>query len=94
MRKCVTKFAKLMDEVLEENNHKDRDAIEVGYENGWEYNCDIKHLLDSLKDSIIYLEEELIDSHDFLVNYRNIEKRCADIANFSMMIADLSSKSK
>jgi NTP pyrophosphatase (non-canonical NTP hydrolase) len=72
VRQEVKRFAEVMERKLQENDHK----------GGWRG----EHpawLLGRLLEEISELEEALRQA-----NRRAIERECADIANFAMMIAD------
>jgi hypothetical protein len=77
IRDEVAWFAKEMEEVLTDNDHK----------GGWS-DCDIKdYLFPRLMQELKELEDVLI-RNPHLYSSLDIVKECADVANFAMMIAD------
>ena len=75
MRKKIKWFANEMEKVLSNNDYK----------GGWEFE-DYDYLFDRLRDEYIELRRELKKGDE---NSSNILKECVDVANFSMMIADV-----
>jgi len=75
MRKEIKWFASEMEKVLARNDYK----------GGWEFE-DYDYLFDRLHDEWIELRKELRRKNK---SNENILKECVDIANFSMMIADI-----
>jgi NTP pyrophosphatase (non-canonical NTP hydrolase) len=72
----VLKFAQLMEAKLAKNRHK-------GDRAGW-LNASPFELLRRLRDEAVEIEEALYHS----TSPDEVEKECADVANFAMMIAD------
>jgi NTP pyrophosphatase (non-canonical NTP hydrolase) len=80
MRKELEKFVKQMEEKLKENDCKD----------GWEHET-VRWLFQRLVGEVGELANLLAsDTYDFLS--REQQKECVDIANFAMMISDLTDK--
>ena len=75
MRKEIKWFASEMEKVLARNDYK----------GGWKFE-DYDYLFDRLHDEWIELRKELRRKNK---SNENILKECVDIANFSMMIADI-----
>lgn len=71
----LEQFMQVMRDKLNENQHKPR----------WDGDT-IEWLMMRLKEET----QELVEAIDFNEPPRNVARECADIANFAMMIADVS----
>lgn len=83
-RGSIRWFAEHMESKLKENDHK----------GGWEENT-VDDLFEKMKIEIIELQEELESDSipsSIPVWSANIIRECADIANFAMMIADITNR--
>lgn len=85
-RRCVAKFARLMESVLRDNDHK----------SGWQ-TMGFEELLSRIIDEVRELDHTPGTTwgrgpNFFRVKASEVRKECADIANFAMMIADLYGK--
>ncbi len=88
-RKEVNRFAIRMEEVLQENDHK----------NHWS-KCSYAYLLQRLKEEVDELDEAIashvlgqvmprdLDGASSVEKYAEVEKEAIDVANFAMMISD------
>ena len=80
VRKEVSDFAKIMEEKLQENEHK----------GGWD-NCDNDFLFNRLLQEMTELHESLAELKITKGNGKGIAREtmreCADVADFSMMIS-------
>jgi NTP pyrophosphatase (non-canonical NTP hydrolase) len=75
IRKEVTAFAQIMEEMLQQNDYK----------GGWS-KCNPQWLLMRLQQEVEELDAELSVTP---FNQENIRKEAADVANFAMMVVDV-----
>ena len=79
IRTKVVNFAKTMEKKLRKNDHK----------GGWR-ECTFDYLFSSLKveteELSAFIQKDLLNSTPN--TYKEIREKCADIANFAMMISD------
>jgi hypothetical protein len=88
MRQSVKKFAELMEQVLQENDHK----------GGWE-DCDFNYFFTIIEEETIELRSLFYNpenAYDIELKSDNLKnkaiKEAVDVANFCMMIADVISQ--
>lgn len=78
VRKEVTWFAIEMEKTLQRNDHK----------GGWS-NCTLGYLITRLAEEVRELEEAVARGQFTQEDRERTIRECTDVANFSMMIADL-----
>lgn len=82
--KPVLEFAKLMQYKLDKNEFKDCEIMNLGSKGRTWHQCSIDWLLTRLYDELV----ELNDAVNEKKSSDEVQKECADVANFAMMISD------
>ena len=80
----VLEFAKIMQYKLDKNKFKDSKMMNLGPEGRTWHQCSIEWLLTRIYDELV----ELNDAVNEEKSNDEIQKECADVANFAMMIFD------
>ena len=82
--KPVLKFAKMMQYKLDKNKFKESKEMNLGSEGRTWHQCSITWLLTRLYDELVELNDAINEGKP----NEEIQKECADVANFAMMIFD------
>ena len=86
--KPVLEFAKLMQYKLDKNKFKESKMMNLGNEGRTWHQCSTDWLLTRIYDELVELNDALNEGKSNV----EIQKECADVANFAMMIFDNLSK--